>query len=462
MKTILSRTTAAGNRRELLAVVRAGARMRNHRNRPVQPSAGALTTMQSRPACEVWNRDEWMTLARHIHNGNGQFEFILGWFGLNTENGGTPEPIYKKSKHTLVSKAIPWAWSSLCGKGKKLVAVVFYSQNSAGLSRWGSVDFDAHSGEPSEVETARRRAFNFFQAILNIDGIHVILEASGRGWHVWLLSKEFRPCREWTELLAKKLAECDIPAEECELFPPPATEANPHGKGMRAPGCWSPATQEPSRILWENIGPILAKSERSVPLKEKDDSLLFSSFPLYPRLLPLLDEFVIVKVTTRRKLLQKLCGQLFHQIGFGMARQFAVEHFTRRQVTTNAAEADHLKECGDFWSGLHKSWLHELTAIERTAFENLTTDYERDTFRIVRSYAKNATAHQHDDFPIGRDDLAARIGITGRGAGLLLQRFCNDVPAILKRTQEYVPHKSAAHYRWLLVLESANTESLAT
>jgi hypothetical protein len=406
--------------------------------------------MQPRLANEVWNRDQWFSLAWHLHNGNGQFEFVFGWFGANAKNGGRPEAIYVKSKGVLVSKAIPWAWSSLCGKGTKKIAIVFYSQNSAALSRWASVDFDAHSGDPGEAETAHRRAFDFFKAILNLTEIHVILEASGRGWHVWLLSKKFRPCRDWTALLNAKLVECGIPATECELFPPPATEANPHGKGMRAPGCWSPATQEPSRILWENIGSILAKSKRSVSLKEKDDSLPFSSFPLYPRLLPLLDEFAIVKVSTRRKFLQKLCGQLFHQTGLGMAQRFAAEHFARRRISTNADDREHIEEFGDFWAGLHRRWVAELTDSERIAFESLATDYEHDAFRIIRSYARNATAHQQADFPIGRDDLAKRIGITGPGAGILIQRFCGDNPAILQRTQEYVPHKLAARYRWLL------------
>lgn len=448
--------SAAGNRHEPLAVARDGEGPRNRRKRPAPPSVGVLTTMQPRPAFEVWTREQWFALAWHLHNGNGQFDFILGWFGVNTRNGGRPEPIYVKSKRTLVAKAIPWAWGSLCGKGTKKIAVVFYSQNSAALSRWAGVDFDAHSGDPEEADTARRRAFDFFQASLNLDRIHLILEASGRGWHVWLLSKEFRPCRDWTALLAGKLAECGIPVTECELFPPPATEANPHGKGMRAPGCWSPARQEPSQILWENIGPILAKSARSVPLKEKDDSLPFVSLSLYPRLLPLLDEFAIVKVSTRRKLLQKFCGQLFHQTGFEMAQRFAAEQFARRRTGTKASKTEHLQEFGEFWTGLHRLWLADLTPSERTAFETLTTDSEQDAFRVVRSYARKAHAENRPDFMIVRDDLAARIGITGRGAGLLIQRFCDDDPAILQRIQEYVPHKTAARYRWLLTQSVAD------
>lgn len=133
-----------------------------------------------------------------------------------------------------------------------------------------------------------------------------------------------------------------------------------------------------------------------------------------------------------------------------MAQRFAAEHFTRKHCATNAGEKTHRKECCDFWNGLHQDWLEKLAPAERTAFENLTTDYERDAFRIIRSYAQLARTKQQDDFPIVRDDLAARIGMADRGAGLLLQRFCGADFGILERTQEYVAHKTAARYRWML------------
>ena len=419
----------------------------------INPPPGALTSMQPRPAFEVWTRDQWFALGWHLHNGNDLFNFVLAWFGPDRTKGGRPGPIYVKSKHMIVSKAIPWAWSSLCGKGKKKVAVVFYAQNSAGLSRWGAVDFDAHSDDPveaaSQAEIVRQRAFDFFKAVLNLTGIHVILEASGRGWHVWLLSKEFRPCRDWTELLAGKLTECSIPVGECELFPPPATEANRHGKGLRAPGCWAPARQEPSLILYEGISPILARNERSVSLKEKKIISLFP-FPLYSRLLSLLEEFTIKTVATRHNLLLKFTGQLFHQVGREMAEKFATEQFARCRCKTKADVAEHRVDFSDCWSGLHRKWLATLSPAERTAFDGLATDWASDAFRIIRSYAKKATADHLPDFPIVRDDLAARIGMTGPGAGQLVQRFCNEAAGILERTQECVPHKTAARYRWLL------------
>lgn len=134
-----------------------------------------------------------------------------------------------------------------------------------------------------------------------------------------------------------------------------------------------------------------------------------------------------------------------------MAEKFVLEQFARRQCRTNANEKEHLREFGDFWGGLHLEWLAILTAAERTIFEDLVPDCERDAFRIVRSYARKAAVDNRPDFRVVRDDLAARVGMTGRGAGLLIRRFSSA--GILDRTQEYVPHKSAARYRYLLPME---------
>jgi len=424
---------------------------RQRRRRPPEKPKGALTTMEARPASKVWTREQWIALAFHLHNNNGACVYIMGWFGPDRKNGGRPGAIYAKAKNCPVSRAIFWAWSSLCGKGLKKLAFVPYAQNPGRQSRWGGVDFDAH--DPAETEKARKNAFAFFQSVLNLEGLHVILEASGRGWHVWLIAKDFRPCCEWSALLLSKLAECNIPVGDCEIFPAESTAANRFGKGMRAPGCWNPKTFTSNQIVWENITPLLNElvplNIGAVPLKEKDDSFSSLSFSesLYPRLLPCLNDFAIVKARTRRQLLQQLCGHLFHQVSRGMAENFAREQFARKQSKTAADEAEHLEEFGEFWAGLESHWRLDLTTGEAGAFDRLANETERDAFRIIRSYAKFARTQNQDDFPIVCYDLAARLGITGRGAGELIARLRNE-RGVLRRSQEYVPHKFAARYCW--------------
>jgi hypothetical protein len=421
--------------------------------RTAQKSKGFVSPKPGRLAHEIWSREQWIALAYHLHNGNAVCVYVLGWFGPDRKNGGRPGAIYAKSANCPVSRAIPWAWTSLCGKGLKKLAFVPYSQNHCAHSRWSGVDLDAH--EPKKAKTARKRAFAFFNAVRKLEGLYVILEATGRGWHVWLISKEFRPCHEWTKLLLAKIAECNIPVSECEIFPAEATAANPFGKGMRAPGCWNPTTGTQNQIISENVTPLLDSllplNIGVVPLKEKNDSFSSSlSLPesLYPRLVPCLSDFAIVKPRTRREVLKTLCGHLFHQVARCMAERFAREQFAQKQCTTDADNAKHLKEFSDFWAGLDSDWRKKLTPGESSALDCLVTETERDAFRIIRSYAKYAGTRNEDDFAIVRADLAARLGITGRGAGELIDRFCNE-RRVIHRTHEYIPHKFAARYRWI-------------
>ena len=85
---------------------------------------------------------------------------------------------------------------------------------------------------------------------------------------------------------------------------------------------------------------------------------------------------------------------------------------------------------------------------ERQFFTRLETENERDAFRIVRSFARKAEQDGAADFPIVRDNLAARLGITGKGAAGIRDKLA-QLGAISK-TVDYVPNKFAARFKWLL------------
>lgn len=425
------------------------------RSRRTGSQTTVTTTLPSKPANETWTRDQWIAMTTHLHNDNGEHDFILGWYGPNSRNGGKVEPVYARSSRIAIEKGITWAWSSLSGKGKKKVAVVLYAKNREGMSRWAGLDVDAH-GLDANIEEAHHRAVALFRAAINIPEVYTIFEHSGRGYHVWLISRNFQPCSKWTALLQSVLSNCGFVEDgTIELFPHAGIEGNKFGKGLRAPGCWSPATQRPSLILWENISDFLRETATPVPLKEKNISFSSSFLPLYPRLLGSLETYRIFKTSTRRNLLLKLTGILFNQVGHDMARAFAKAQYDGKKIFTAADEAEHLREFESFWHGLYRRWRVDLSPSELLCYEGLTTDAEREAYRIIRSYAMNACESGRVDFPVARDDLAGRIGITGRGAGQLIARFI--AAGILKRTAEYVPHQTAARYRWLNLKERENT-----
>jgi hypothetical protein len=120
--------------------------------------------------------------------------------------------------------------------------------------------------------------------------------------------------------------------------------------------------------------------------------------------------------------------------------------FAEKTVPANADEREHLADFEKLWSGLEKQWLDNLSGAEREKFERLTTDSESAAFRIIRSYATKAQQDGAPDFPIFRDNLGKRLGITGRGAGLLRQKFVDL--AIIERTAPYKPNVAPARYRW--------------
>ena len=70
----------------------------------------------------------------------------------------------------------------------------------------------------------------------------------------------------------------------------------------------------------------------------------------------------------------------------------------------------------------------------------------RDAFRIVNSYARYARESEAKDFPIARDNLGERLGITGRGAGKIREKLAAF--GIIRLVQNYRPNRAAARYVW--------------
>jgi len=205
----------------------------------------AVLSWQPQRADAVWTRGEFSALCEHLHNGNGGTHFAMGF----QDKDGCKK--YVRSKRLAVGRAISWSWQSISGSPKSRLAFVPYSTNERQESRWGGLDFDAHSGE---TERAREMAFAAFRVLLNAPGLAVILETSGSGgWHVWAVSPDFHDTREWIRLLKSVAGKIGVPVVSgvCEIFPPDSLPSR-FGKGMRAPGCWNPGTDSCSEIVWEN------------------------------------------------------------------------------------------------------------------------------------------------------------------------------------------------------------------
>ena len=423
-------------------------------------SSYTLCSFQGKTALEVWTVQDLSRLWRHLHNDNGPFDYVMGF-----RDKATGAKQYKRSRKVPVERGISWALATEQGRKTPETSLAFvpYSTNGEQMSRWGGFDFDAHGGE---AERAQRLAFDAFRHLLNCESA-TILESSGSGgWHVWAIAPDFKPVAHWIRLLKGIARDIGATVESgvCEIFPPD-TLSRGFGKGLRAPGGWNPGTNTLSEIYWQNADTLIAglppcvsgKSRRigevassysdASPI-EKKVSLSLLSLSHLGKLIGGAESFRISKTATRREKLKTMLATAFHQVSLIVAEQMARAQFAETTVKMNADEAEHLKDFAEIWAWMESQWLESLAAAERERFEQLVTDAERGAFRIIRSYARKAAQKPAPDFPIVRDNLGERVGITGEGAGLLRRKFARL--GIIAQTVPYVPNKAAARFRWLL------------
>jgi hypothetical protein len=232
---------------------------------------------------------------------------------------------------------------------------------------------------------------------------------------------------------------------------------------LRAPGSWHPKRNNFAQIVASDCEQLLnflsgnslpAFSESFPKEKQKIVYLLHPSEGAAASagewMVEALARFSITRGGQRHKQLEGLTGYLFHQVGFAVAQAFAVDQYRSKSAETNATESEHLNEFRHLWGGMVQLWLTELSDRERAAFDVLETENERDAYRIIRSYARKAAADGHVDFPIVRDNLCLRLGVTPQGAGKMRVKFCKPEIAILTPTAPYEANVRSARYRWLL------------
>ena len=428
-------------------------------------SSYVLTDLQGRPVLEVMTKQELRRLWQHLHNGNGPFDYVMGF-----RETATGERHYARAKKIPVDRGISWAVATVQGRKApdKSLAFVPYSTNADQMSRWGGFDFDAHDGN---VERARRLAFNAFRHLLNCESA-VILETSGSGgWHVWAIALQFKPVPYWIRLLKGIAQDIGAIVQDgiCEIFPPD-TLSRGFGKGLRAPGAWNPDTNRLSEIYWQNADALIVELPQLLSGKwrigevasyysgtssiEKEISLSLLPFPVLAKLIGGAEPFRITQAATRRAKLKETVGASFHQVSRSVAEHIARAQFAERTVVTNADEVEHLKDFTGLWSGLEKRWLDSLSQNEQERFAQLTTDAERAAFRIIASYARKAEGEGALDFPIAVENLGNRLGITREGAGQLRKKFVRS--GIIVETVPFRANVAAARFRWLLGNDATN------
>ncbi len=384
-------------------------------------------------------------------NGNPPTDFLLVY--RDKEN----RPKFAKAKTAKAGRRASWSWDTITDRAKCKVGIGFYPSNREGNSRWGAMDFDAHDGNALR---ARGFAFAAFEILHRQPQLHVVLGTSGsEGWHLFAFTRDFHPVADWI-LLLKQVAGmigAEVRPAICELFP---NETKPGSLpfGIRVPGTWNPKTDTLGLIAFQSLAPLLAEAKRErkespflchATNRVKDPQLHDSKQTALYR--GHNDEwqtqFAITQSGTRRNQLKALVHHIFRQVGREVARQNAEAQHREASPAPRATLAEHLAECDTLWAWTVDRWRAQLADAERALFDALRTETERDTFRIVRSFARKAELDDVRDFPFPVEHVGARLGVSYQAVGKLRIRFVDY--CILEKTAPAVVNRCAARFRWL-------------
>jgi hypothetical protein len=197
-------------------------------------------------------KDEFVSLAIHMMNGNPISHFLTAW----RDDDGDAK--YAKAKpHRQAEIHAGWTYDTITGRAERKTSMGLYPKNKANESTWGALDFDAH--EQGQDEVAKNRAIRAFTLMLEYRDRYLILSASGRGYHVFILANEPRPVAEWTHLLKDTCESVGAPIQDgvCEMFPNERTEKQEVGRAIRMAGSFNPSTGEVELIIADTIRPLL-------------------------------------------------------------------------------------------------------------------------------------------------------------------------------------------------------------
>jgi len=210
-------------------------------------------------------KEQFVRLASHMGSGNPISHFLV----VHKDENGKPR--FSKARSSKRAKDhASWTYDTITDKAKIKTSMGVYCKNEQNQSTWGAIDFDAH--QSGQDELAKNRAIRAFTLELEYRDRYLILSASGRGYHIFSITKEPRPVQAWTKELKTVCDTIGAPVidGECEIFPNDRTPSQETGKAIRLPGTMNPTTGEIEMILADTIMPLLDKLELE-ELKEKGE-----------------------------------------------------------------------------------------------------------------------------------------------------------------------------------------------
>ena len=412
---------------------------------------------EAKRADVIWSEADFLALCNYMLNENPTDHFLTAWIDKATGQAR----FAKAPVRCRADKRASWAWATITGKAKAKTAIGFYPSNPEKKSRWAAIDFDAHNGEH---EQARKRSLEAFSLLLQQPQLHLILCASGNGYHLFICTLELYPVGEWIVLLKQVCEWIGAPIADgvCEIFPNERAESQRTGKGIRAPGTWNPKSDTFSLIEAETVRPLLetlpkpsiscvGKVNRALLRNNKALSLQRSTSTYSLSTEPLIEDVIrrhpITRKGTRNSVLMKLIGDLAHKFGREKSREIVERHYQTYEANTATPLEEHMRQFEIAWAGEIGKIRDRFAFSEKAIYDQLRTDHQREAFRIAWAFAGVARYKSEHDFLIARNSLADRLSITPAGGSYVIQVLIDN--GAIRSTEPYQRHVCSAQFMWI-------------
>jgi hypothetical protein len=401
-------------------------------------------------ASEQWTLNQWQALCRVLFNANkNPHEFLLCHASVNARQR------FSKAKRAALDWHIDEAWKTVADISESERGIGFYPWNDAKESYWAALDFDVHDGQtPQRARALIASAVTLLQRESPTLAVIACTSGASQGWHLFAFRTLPRPIAEWTAFLrtlaAKIGAAIGTPQKggDCELHP---IETSERPRGIRVPGSLNPKDGSFGLIAFDTLTPRLnewrgllgglwdASNTRQQCFANTTVIVLAKQW-----IATVCEQYAIAAPRTRRNRLLQMVGFMVNQCGRKLALKAAAEQHRQAQPAAKSPMAEHLADFAVAWKDVTKKEVRKLSQQERRAYLALKTDTDREAFLIMRNWAKTSKP----DFYAHRDTLAARLCVSGVFAGKIRSRFCEK--DTMRKTTNYVVHKRATRYRWLL------------
>lgn len=404
-------------------------------------------------------KSQFVELVKHMANGNPVSHFLV------VHHDGEGRAHYAKAKpHRQLETHASWTYDTITGSAKTETSMGLYPKNNDNKSTWGAIDFDAHRAGQDEI--AKNRSIRAFTLLLEYRDRYLILSASGRGYHVFILANEPCPVDEWTKVLKDAADSVGATIEDgaCEIFPNDKTAQQEVGKAIRVPGSMNPTTGDVELILADTIMPLVKRLERqetprniatsarnsltpkALALAQEANNYFYTHRFFTSSTKRLIDE-VIAKYPVKRKgtrngTLVRMTGELFRKFGFRLSELIVEHHYDLNKGNVTTSKSDHIKDFHNAWRSFRDKEERHLNEDERRCLEKLQTYPQQESFFLCRAFARFK-----NPFPLSQQSLADRLSMTRQGAGYVIARLV-EIEAI-KKTADAKPHSKSACYRWV-------------